>query len=427
MVDAIRADDCPCDLDLAGKNVLTVEAAQSIARSLVRSIQQVDTVSIAVATGRVLADKLFASAPMPYFDNSAMDGYAVCSSDLPATGPGTLPVNGCSAAGQKGPAALTPGTAMEIYTGAAIPRGADAVVPIEQVSVAEGIAVFDNKPRLRAHIRSRGSNIREGQILLDAGKRLEPRHIGLLAASGKDSVRVVRRPKVAVFSTGDELIPVGGKLCDTGIYDANRPMILALLAEAGCEVMDLGLVADDPDATKTLFSSCSSNCDLIISSGSASVGARDFLKVAFEQAGGTINAWKVAVKPGKPVILGRLKNTAFLGLPGNPLAAWLGFRLFAIPLIEALLGQARSPLRTRSVRLAKRVSHKPGRREYLPVRIVEQSGSAVSIVDPIDDRSSGTLWPVSHADGLAVIEAEASDMEAGEWVTFISFKEGIWS
>lgn len=417
---AIDKAGCGCDHPRHLEDMLSVEEAVAIAREMVTPVLDVESIDLGKAAGRVTARHIHAPRPMPFFDQSAMDGFAVRSVDLTGEGPWRLAVRGTIAAGDRASKeTLSDGTAMRIFTGAPVPGDADAVVMIEDCDDAGDVVVVRRRPRAGENIRHRGSDIERGALLVAEGTCIEPRHVGLLAANGYDALRVFRRPRIGIFSTGSELVAPGAP-GDGRIFDANRPMLIALAERAGAEVADLGVVDDDPAETVAFFGYHAGRFDMLLSSGAVSAGGRDFIRPALAEAGGVVHAWKVALKPGKPVLFGSLGDTAYFGLPGNPLAAYVGFELFVREQILRLGGAG--DIRHRETRALAGVSagRKTGRTEFAPVRITSWSPDGLPVVEMLGNRSSGTLHPLCQADGLVVIPADLRQIEPGRSLRFLA-------
>jgi len=418
---AAHRSGCGCDDPLHLENMLTVGEAAAVARSMIVAVRETELVNLGKAVGRVVARDINAPRPMPFFNQSAMDGFAVRSVDLAGQGPWRLAVAGTVAAGDRMTAdGWAEGTAKRIYTGAPVPAGADAVVMIEDCEENGGFVTLWHGPRPGENIRRLGSDIERGALLAAAGTQLEPRHVGLLAANGYTALNMFRRPRVGVFSTGSELLsqaaPEEGR-----IFDANRPMLIALAKSAGAEVTDLGVVDDDREATVRFFSGCAEKFDMLLSSGAVSSGGRDFIRPAFVEAGGKIHAWKVALKPGKPALFGTLGRTACFGLPGNPFSSFVGFELFVREQILRIGGVIEPKSGETRAIAGYSARRKTGRTEYVPARIASWSPEGLPVVEALGNGSSGTLYALGQADGLAVIPPDRAQVAPGDALGFLAF------
>lgn len=349
------------------------------------------------ALDAVLAEDVFAQRDVPPEDNSAMDGYALRAADLTASR--SLPLSQRIAAGEVGKP-LQRGTAARIFTGAFIPPGADTVVAQEDCQESTGVVMVNAVVRCGQHIRPRGQDIKGGQLLLPKGHRLLAADLGLLASLGIKSVAVSKPLRVAIMSTGDELREPGEDLLPGQIYNSNRPMLAALLTRLGVEVVDIGIVADSPEATQQALERARDSADLVISSGGVSVGEEDHVKAQVE-ALGSLLMWKLAIKPGKPLAYGRLGEVPFFGLPGNPVSGFVTFSLLVRPYILKMLG-ATQLLPSQWPAVAAFDWPRAGtRQEYLRARVQPKNGSMQVDVHP--QQSSGALSSVSWANALAVI------------------------
>ncbi|GAB4349107.1 MAG: molybdopterin molybdotransferase MoeA [Oricola sp.] len=417
---AVAASPCDCDEPLNRDDVLAVSAAAAIARALAVPVRETATVDLGKACGRVAAADLRAPRPMPFFDQSAMDGFAVRIADLAGQGPWRLAVSETVAAGDPPGGRRETGAASRIYTGAPVPAGADAVVKVEDCTDEGAFVAVAHRPRPGENIRTAGSDIARDALLVAAGTRIEPRHVGLLAANGYRELAVFRRPRVGVFSTGSELVspqaPEAGR-----IFDSNRPMLIAMVESAGGEAVDLGVVEDDFRATAEFFARHASGCDMLVSSGAVSAGGRDFVRPAFEAAGGEILAWKVALKPGKPALFGTLGAMAYFGLPGNPLATFVGFELFVRAPVMLAGGVSDVQCRETPALAGYSARSKPGRLEIVPARIASRSPEGLPVLEAVGNGSSGTLHALAHADGLAVVPAHRDRIAPGDTLGFIAF------
>jgi molybdopterin molybdotransferase len=389
-------------------SLLTLDEALSrlIDGAHAAQIAQTETVSTFDALGRVLAHDVVSPIDVPPQDNTSMDGYAVRTADVRAAG-AVLPVLQRIAAGHVG-APLAAGTAARIFTGAQMPEGADAVVMQEQCDAAgqtdNASAVRINAvPQVGQWIRRRGEDVRAGATVLTRGKRLTPQAQGLAATVGAATLQVVRRPRVALFSTGDELVMPGTvapqDLSPGAIYNSNRYTLRGLLQAAGCDVSDLGIVPDRLDATREALRSAAKDNDLILTSGGVSVGEEDHIRPALG-AVGRIELWQIAMKPGKPLAFGAVRRddgseTLFIGLPGNPVSSFVTFLLAVAPVLRALQGADPSLPQAMSMRADFDWPRPDKRREFLRVRRNAQGG-----LDLFANQSSGVMTSAVWADGL---------------------------
>jgi molybdopterin molybdotransferase len=395
-----------------------------------RGVTARDTVSVSAAFGRVLAAQQTSTITVPPFDNSAMDGYAVRVADMSRAG-ATLPVSQRILAGAVG-APLQPGTAARIFTGAPVPPGADAVVmqecctPLPQTGeganvtpqqTGEGDAVIINVlPRKGENIRRAGEDIESGAPVLAAGTRIGAAEMGLAASVGLAALPVFKRLKVACFFTGDELVTPGTALRPGQIYNSNRYLLTGLLNSLGCELTDFGIVPDSLEATEAALEGAASISDVVITSGGVSVGEADHVKAAVEKLG-RVEMWKVAMKPGKPLVYGRVNDADFIGLPGNPVSAFVTFCLFVRPFLLRRMGVADVLYRAFPVK-AGFTWAKPGmRREFLRAKI--QADGTLAL---FPNQSSGVLTSCAWADGLVDLSI-GQTVQPGDWVRFIPFSE----
>lgn len=394
------------------ESLLTVDAALANLLAAALPISDHETCPAEAALGRVLSTPLVSEVTVPPLDNAAMDGYALRLADWSAEN--WLPISQRIPAGSLG-GELAPGTAARIFTGAPVPPGADCVVMQEDCEVNDDKVRLAAAPKLGSHIRRAGEDIRAGQTVLEAGARLGPAQLGVAASVGATELGVARRLKAAVFFTGDEIVLPGQPLAPGRIYNSNRATLVALLTQMGIEVVDLGQVPDRLDATVATLERAALAADVVITSGGVSVGEEDHVKAAVERLG-RIEMWKVAMKPGKPLVYGRVGNADFLGLPGNPVSAFVVFCLFVRPFLLRRMGAEALPASTFTVP-AGFDWPKPGkRREFLRARL--EDGWAMLY----PNQSSGVLTSLAWADGLVDIEAGAS-VENGDLVRFIPLSE----
>lgn len=358
------------------------------------------------ALGRVLAEPLVAREPMPAFDHSAMDGYAVRRADLRGEGPWRLPVRGESRTGRPSPT-LAQGTTCRIFTGAALPDGADAVVMQEEVVVAEEQACIEARPAAWQHVRRRGDDLDVGAVALDAGARLSPGALGLCAALDRAHVVVARRPNVTILCTGDELRAAGDPPRPNSIPESNGVAIAAQVALAGGAARLSAFVPDDATATARAIREGLAATDLLITIGGVSVGDHDLVRPALEAAGVALEFYKVRIRPGKPLTYGTFGATRVLGLPGNPVSAQVTFALFGVPLLRAMQGDRRAAPRYVKVTLGSPVRQKPGRRGFYRARL---EGDRATVHE---NQSSGAPTSMADADVLIVVPEDSPGFEAG--------------
>jgi len=376
---------------------------------------QVETVSTFDALGRVLAADVVSQLDVPPADNTAMDGYALRAADA---GLSELPVSQRVPAGSV-PQPLQPGTAARIFTGAQIPPGADCVVMqelCEAAGEAGGGVRIKAEPQVGQHIRRRGEDVRQGATVLAAGHKLDAAALGLAASVGAAALQVAARPRVALFSTGDELVMPGEPLKPGAIYNSNRFTLRGLLQGLGCEVVDLGIVPDSLDATRAALREAASRADLIITSGGVSVGEEDHLRPAV-QAEGRLDLWQIALKPGKPLAFGRVRESWFIGLPGNPVSSFVTFLLLVRPVILRLQGATALQPRAFGLRADFAWPKADKRREFLRVRLNEAGG-----LDLFSNQSSGVLTSAVWGDGL-VDNPPGQPIAPGDVVRFLPFSE----
>ena len=393
----------------------------ALARLLAQALplQGVDTVRTFDADGRVLAHDLVSAVQVPPLDNSAMDGYALRCADVPQ--PGTvLPVSQRIPAGRVG-TPLQPGTAARIFTGAPVPEGADAVVMQEECSAeGDGHVRVQATPRAGQNIRLAGENITRGSVVLQAGARLTPAALGLAASIGVAELPVARRPRVALFSTGDELAMPGEvapeQLPPGAIYNSNRFFLHALLQRMGCEVTDMGIVPDRLGATQDALRAASQDHDVILTSGGVSVGEEDHIKPAV-QALGQLDLWQIAIKPGKPFAYGRVGPAHFVGLPGNPVASFITFAILVRPFLLRLQGVGDVAPRCIAARADFDWPKADKRREFLRVRY-----NAAGALDLFTNQGSGVLTSTVWGDGL-VDNQPGQTIAPGDSVSFLPFAE----
>lgn len=378
----------------------------------------VENLPLRSAFGRVLARDLTAVSPIPPFANSSMDGWAVRVADLPADG-GVLPIGGRIAAGRPLDGAARPGFAYRIFTGASVPSGLDAVA-MQEVCRREGDTVHLPPLNPGDNVRAAGETLTAGEVALKAGCRLRAQEIGLAAMLGLTELPVCKRLRVAVFSTGDELREAGRPLPEGCIYDANRHVLFGLLTGLGCDVADFGIVSDRPEAVREALTRAAADRDLVVTTGGASVGEEDHIKAVLAELG-EIRQWRVAMKPGKPVVLGRVGEAAFVGLPGNPVSTMVSFLMIARPIVARLCGLTLPRPRRYAVPAGFRLHKTEPRREFRRAALRERDGRLE--LELFRSESSGVLVSMTAADGLIDLAEGSLDVAPGDPVPFIPFSE----
>jgi len=378
-------------------------------------------VPLADCLGLVLAEDVLAPHPVPPFANSAMDGYAVRAEDVSST-PATLRVLEDVPAGSVANSEVEPGTAIKIMTGAPIPGGADAIVIVEDTQAADQSdqVVVLAPARVGDHVRGAGGDIELGSTVLQAGIRLNPMHLGLLASVGMAGPTVTRRPTVAVFSTGDELVPADtAGLRPGAIHDSNRPMLVAALGELGANVLDLGIVPDDARLLRSVLGEAATNADAVVTSGGVSMGEYDLVKQVLSEMG-RVEFWQVAMQPAKPFAFGFLGDTPLFGLPGNPVSGMVAFEQFVRPALLRRMGASRLFRRRSSAVLATPVSTHPDKTVFVRVRTAMDSKGMTATSS--GGQGSNILSALAAADAFAVVPVGVGDLEAGATVELEWFR-----
>ncbi len=409
------SDDCFA----FGGPMMSVDEAVGIIAARVTKVVDIETVLLRDADGRVLAHDVAAPLPLPPFTNSAVDGYAVASRDLPQTGEQAFPVTARVQAGASAGEAIKPRQAVRIFTGAPMPEGADTVFMQEDVRLDGGNVVLPAGLKPGANVRPAGEDIPAGFAALKAGQRLRPQDVALLAAFGLTEVDVRRRIRVAVFSTGNELVSPGEGRGAAQLFDSNRFMLIAMLRRLGCDVTDLGIFADEPASLAGALKKVAADHDLLLTTGGVSTGEEDHVKAAVESAGSLV-LWRMAIKPGRPVAMGIIAGTPLIGLPGNPVASFVTFVHVVRPIVLALAGATQQKLVPMPVRAAFAYKKKIARREYVRVTLRQGEDGALEAIK-FPREGAGLLSSLVDTDGLVELGEQVAQVEPGQTVGFLSY------
>jgi molybdopterin molybdotransferase len=417
--------------------LLPVAEAERLIAERIAPVTGREVVTLANAAGRVLADDVVAPVDLPPFDNSAVDGFAVRAADLDGERECRLTIAGRVAAGHTASAALKARAAIRIFTGAPMPAGADTVFMQEDCRVTDGAVIVPPGLRRGANTRLAGEDIRAGAVALPAGRRLAVQHVALAAALGLAGLAVRRRVRIAVFSTGDEIVEPGTKLPRAALYDSNRYLLAGLIARLGAEVTDLGILKDDRPALASAIAAASVDHDLVLTSGGVSTGEADHVRAALESVGRLV-FWRLAIKPGRPVAMGVIRRphpnappqageghegadgTAFVGLPGNPVAVFVTFVRVVRPLILRLAGALPEPLIALPARAAFSYRKRKGRREYVRVKLHTAPDGVIEVEKYAQD-GAGVLTSLTETDGLAELDEDVTKIEPGAAIGFHSY------
>ncbi|MBD1544659.1 gephyrin-like molybdotransferase Glp [Roseibium aggregatum] len=416
MSETVQRDCCSAAADTK-KPLATIEQTIERAIGLCATIEGTEVVPVTQAVGRTAAFDVISYLELPLRDHSAVDGYA-----LGGTGTGPFRIVGRTTAGETAAKRLSSGQALRIMTGAPVPPGTEAVVMQEHVTVSGDQVTAGFSVPAGDNIRCRGEDVSSMDTLVRAGARIDPRHVAILAASGYQGLEVRRKLRVALLSTGNELRDPGVGMGPGSIFDTNRPMLQALLAEERIDITDLGIKPDKRDVISDCLAEAARHHDLIITSGGVSVGEEDHIKPAILDAGGHIESWCMAIKPGKPITLGRLDKAVFLGLPGNPLACFVDFLLVGRPLMDSLEGRPTAFPSARNARAGFSWERRPGRREFFPATVVGVSDEGLPVIEKIGRAGSARLMPLIEADGLGAVDSTCGSVEPGSGLQFFPFK-----
>jgi molybdopterin molybdotransferase len=418
----LREISCADDYD---PDSMPVERARALIRSFLAPVTATERVPIRQALGRVLATEVVSPLAVPQHDNSAMDGFAVRFADLAADRETVLTRIGESFAGKPSGATIGPGECVRIFTGGVMPEGADSVVMQERAREEAGRVLIAAGAITKAgqNRRFAGEDLKPGQLVLVAGQLVRPAELGMLASLGIGEVSVYRKLRVAFFSTGDELRSIGTSLAPGEVYDSNRYTIYGMLTRLNCDVLDMGVVADVPEAIEEAFVEAAAAADVVITSGGVSVGEADYVKAQLDKLGEVL-FWKIAMKPGRPLAYGRIGHAHFFGLPGNPVAVMVTFYQFVRDALLVLQGRSDVvSLPTFKVRLGAPVRKLPGRMEFQRGILAPDDAGGFT-VRPTGEQGSGILSSMSQANCFIVLAVETGNCAAGEFVD-VQLLEGL--
>jgi molybdopterin molybdotransferase len=405
--------------------LLPVAEAEQLIAGRVNPVSGRQSVPLREALGRVLAADIVAPVNLPPFDNSAVDGYAVCGEDIDAAREQRLAIVDRVAAGHAATHAVKSGEAVRIFTGAPMPPGADTVFMQEDCRIDGAHVIVPPGLSRGANRRLAGEDIRAGAVALPAGRRLSAQDVALVAALGLSAIDVRRRVRVALFSTGDEIAEPGSPLAGAALYDSNRYLLAAAVARFGAEVTDLGILRDEPKTLARAIAAAAADHDLVLTSGGVSTGEADYVRGAVESVG-RIVFWRVAIKPGRPVAMGVIPGgksgeaAAFVGLPGNPVAVFVTFVRVVRPLLLRLAGALPEPLVAMPARAAFSYKKRKGRREYVRVALRSGADGTLDAVKYPQD-GAGVLTSLTETDGLAELGEEVTNIEPGAMVGFLPY------
>jgi molybdopterin molybdotransferase len=405
--------------------LLAVDEVERIIAERVVPVAEVETVPLNAARGRVIASDVVAPIDLPPFDNAAVDGYAVRHADLAAKADTALAIVERVTAGRAASRTLQVGEAIRIFTGAPMPAGADTVFMQEDVRAQGQTVTVPPGLKPGANRRLAGEDVRAGSVVLPAGRRLAAQDVALAAAVGLTGLAVRRRVRVAVFSTGDEIVEPGAPRPPAALFDANRYLLAGLIERLGAASTDLGIVADDPDQLARSLAAAARDHDLVLTTGGVSTGEADHVRRAVETVGRLV-FWRVAIKPGRPVAMGVIPgaspqaSAAFVGLPGNPAAVYVTFARVVRPLLLRLAGATAVPLVALPVRAAFGYRKKAGRREYVRVKLTRAADGAVEAVKHAQE-GAGVITSLTETDGLVELPEDATTVEPGSTVGFLSY------
>jgi molybdopterin molybdotransferase len=401
--------------DELNTGLITVEEAQARIMADLSPVDETETVSLRKSLGRILAENIDSPIDVPAHTNSAVDGYAVHYDELPTEGTKTFKLIGTSSAGHPFTGNTEPGETVRIMTGAVVPSGMDAVVMQEFVEREEDAINMGSDHRPGQNVRQAGEDLKQGQRVFEPGRRINAADLGVLGSLGLEKISVTRRLKIAFFSTGDELRSVGEPLALGEIYDSNRHTMFGMLSRLNVEIIDMGVIRDSREPLEQAFKTAAETADLLITTGGVSVGDADYVTETLEKLGST-NFWKIAMKPGRPLAFGRVGDTAFFGLPGNPVSVMVTFIQFVRPAILKMAGciNAMDKLRLQ-VPAATPLRKRPGRTEYQRA-VFSYDNEGQLVVSSTGGQGSGILSSMSTANCFIVMPADQLSVEVGDLV-----------
>ena len=406
-----RDPSCETDFD---PNSLPVAEALSRIQQVVLPLAEVESVDLINSLNRVLAKDIPSPVNVPNHTNSAMDGYAVRFEDITENPVTELKLTGKAFAGHAFTDSLQSGEAVRIMTGAVIPDGCDTIIMQEDTEVISDEKIrVDSNHRKGQHVRYAGESLKQGETAIEAGRRLNPADIGLLASLGVAQVDVYKKPTVAFFATGDEVKSLGEELKHGEVYDSNRYTLNSMLTKLNVEIIDLGVIGDDPQLTANTFKQAAKQADAIIVSGGASVGEADYVRSTMTELG-DVSFWKLAMKPGRPLSFGKLEDAIFFGLPGNPVSVMVTFYQFVLPALKRLMGEIDTQPKRFAVPCVTALKKRPGRTEYQRGRLFYDDN--VLKVESTGQQGSGILSSMSRGDCFIVLSDDCVGVDAGNLV-----------
>jgi molybdopterin molybdotransferase len=416
----IAQASCADDYD---PNSMPVAKAREFIHQFLQPLSGTLRVPIRSALGRVLAEDVLSPVDVPAHRNSAMDGWAMRGADLGAEGETTLTEIGASFAGRPFAGSVGAGQCVRIMTGGVVPAGADTVVMQERAKTSGKSVTFATGQRTGQNVREAGEDLKRGSVALRRGRIARPADLGLIASLGIGEVAVYRPLRVAFFSTGDELKSVGSQLAEGEIYDSNRYTLFGMLGRLGCEVLDMGVVRDDPALLERAFAEAAASADVVITSGGVSVGEADFVKAMLDRLGEVV-FWKIAMKPGRPLAYGRIKGAHFFGLPGNPVSVMVTFYQFVRDALLVLSGASPvEPVPTFNATCTARLKKAPGRTEFQRGILTRGANGALT-VRPTGEQGSGILKSMSEANCFIILGDATGNVEPGASVE-VQLLEGL--